>query len=70
MDSIEFLLELLAGSVFLLGCGYLVGHLLRLDKFSDDRQQRKDFHLRNTDGLMEEQSAFTHDKEFQDSKIR
>lgn len=49
MEIIEFLLELCGGATLLFGIGYLLSHLLKVDKFSTDmhtsdvaRLKRKD----------------------------
>jgi hypothetical protein len=54
MESIEFLLELFGGLVLLIGFGCLIGHFLKLNNFSDDRQKSKDFHLKKTDVVIKE----------------
>jgi hypothetical protein len=49
MDIIEFLLELSGGAVLLFGCGYLVGHLLKIDAYIAEWENSKDSQLRNRD---------------------
>jgi len=54
MESTEVLLKFFGGSVLLIGLGWLVGHLLKLDKCSDDLQKSKEFHLKKTDVVIQE----------------
>ncbi len=54
MNTIEILLEFFGSLILLIGFGYLIGYLFKLDKFYDDGQPRKDIHLRRTDVVKKE----------------
>jgi hypothetical protein len=64
MENIEILLELFGGSVLLAGFGYLVGHLLKLDKYWDDQINSQQLHLRKTDTPINEPGDLMQDNEF------
>jgi len=49
METIEFILEMFGGPVFLIGFGCLVGRLLKLDNFSENQKKRQQIQLRKTD---------------------
>ena len=48
METVEILFEMSGGLVLLIGFGWLIGHLLRLDKFSDDQKKSEQYHLQKT----------------------
>jgi hypothetical protein len=54
MESIEYSLELFGGLVLLIGFGCLIGHLLKLNKFSEEWENGKNCHPGNTDVVLKE----------------
>jgi hypothetical protein len=64
METIEFLLELFGSSVLLIGFGCLIGHLLKFDKFSDDRKKSQQLHLRKTDISIKESGELMQNNDF------
>ncbi|GEM_PF-5118795 len=64
MDTIEFFLELFGGSALLFGSGCLIGHLLNLNKFSDDLKKSQQLHLRKAGLSMNEPDDLIKDNDF------
>jgi hypothetical protein len=63
MESIEFLLELSASIILLIGFGYVIGHLLKIDKFSHDQKNSQQIQLRKTDVSKKEPGNIVQDNE-------
>jgi hypothetical protein len=54
MESFEYSLELFVGLALLVGFGCLIGHLLKLNKYSEDMEQWKKCHPGKTDDEINE----------------
>ena len=48
MESFLLIIEFFGILILLLGLGILIGHLLKLDKYIEDRQNDRDMDLLNT----------------------
>ena len=70
METIEFLLEMFGGSVLLIGSGCLIGHLLKLNEFSDDRNKSQQIHLRKTDISIKESGDVMQNNDLRHNKKR
>lgn len=49
MENVEFLVDLSGGLVLVVLFGWVIGHLLKLNKFSEDQDKGQQIHLRKTD---------------------
>jgi hypothetical protein len=54
MEGIEYSLELFGGIALLIGFGCLIGHLLKLNKYSEEWEKGKNCHPGNTDAEINE----------------
>ena len=64
MEQIELLSELFGGLVLLIGFGAMIGHLLKLEKFLNDREMNQKGHTGNTDISKMEPGDLIHDNHF------
>jgi hypothetical protein len=49
MENVEFLVDMSGGLILVVLLGWVIGHLLKLNKFSEDHDKGQQIHLRKTD---------------------
>ncbi len=54
METFEYLAEFIGGSFLLIGFGWIIGSLFKLNKFSDNLENSRDPQLRREDVETEE----------------